>query len=77
MCLGHNAVIKGVETVSTFFDAAIAATEDWHTRILQATEDQSKDASMIAADLGADRQVYVHANTMDQEVLCYLSKGVE
>jgi len=54
VCLGHNAVIKGTDAVSAFFNAAIAATEDWHTRILQATEDQSKDPGMIAADLGAE-----------------------
>ena len=54
VCLGHNAVIKGIETVRTFFEAAIDATEDWHTRILQATEDQSKDPGTIAADLGAE-----------------------
>ncbi len=54
LCLGHNAVIEGSDAVSAFFDAAIGATEDWHTRIIQATQDQSKDASMIAADLGAE-----------------------
>ncbi|MCF7975084.1 MAG: MBL fold metallo-hydrolase [Phycisphaerae bacterium] len=54
VCLGHNAVIKGVETVSAFFDAAIAATQDWHARILQAAGDPGKDTGMIAADLGAE-----------------------
>lgn len=65
LCLGHNAVIEGTDAVSAFFDAAIDATEDWHTRILQATEDQSKDASMIAADLGAE--VYEQTQLLNLE----------
>jgi glyoxylase-like metal-dependent hydrolase (beta-lactamase superfamily II) len=54
LCLGHNAVIKGRDAVKDFFNDAIAATEAWHTRILQATEDPNKEAAMIAADLGAE-----------------------
>ena len=54
LCLGHNAVIKGGDAIKAYFDDAIAATEVWHGRIRQATEGQSKDASMIAAELGAE-----------------------
>lgn len=65
LCLGHNAVIQGTDAVSDFFDAAIAATKDWHTRIVHAAEDQRKDAGMIAADLGAE--VYEQTQLLNLE----------
>ncbi len=53
LCLGHNAVIKGGAEIKAYLDDAVTATEAWHTRILQATEDQS-NGGMIAADLGSE-----------------------
>lgn len=53
MCLSHNAVIKGREAVKAFFDAAIAATEGCHKRILAETE-EGKCSEMIGNELGSE-----------------------
>ena len=64
LCLGHNAVIKGSDAVKAYFNAAITATEAWHTRILQATGDQS-DAGTIASKHGTE--VYAQTQLLNQE----------
>jgi glyoxylase-like metal-dependent hydrolase (beta-lactamase superfamily II) len=53
VCLSHNAVIKGHEAVRTFFEAAIAATETCHKRILAETE-EGKCSEMIGNELGSE-----------------------
>ncbi|HLB72682.1 MAG TPA: MBL fold metallo-hydrolase [Sedimentisphaerales bacterium] len=53
LCLSHNAAIKGRDAVRTYFDGAIAATENWHRRILAETK-QGKCSEMIGDELGAE-----------------------
>ncbi|MFC1780783.1 MBL fold metallo-hydrolase [Planctomycetota bacterium] len=56
--LSHNAVIKGTEDVKAFFDAAIAATESYHERIVTELE-SGKSPEEIAKQLGIE----VHEKT--------------
>ena len=56
--LSHNAVIKGAEDVKVFFDAAIAATESYHERIITELE-LGKSPEEIAQQLGIE----VHEKT--------------
>ena len=58
MFLSHNAVIKGAEDVKAFFDAAIAATEAYHERIITEIE-SGKSPEEIAQQLGIE----VYENT--------------
>jgi glyoxylase-like metal-dependent hydrolase (beta-lactamase superfamily II) len=53
LCLSHNAAIRGREDVRAYFDAAIAATEAYHRRILDARE-AGKSVREIAEMLGAE-----------------------
>jgi hypothetical protein len=58
VCLSHNAVIKGAEAVKVYFDAAAAATEAYHERIV--TEiGAGKSPEEIARQLGIE----VHEKT--------------
>jgi len=65
VCLSHNAVIKGRDAVTTYFAAAIGATEAWHKRILQAAEEECKCSGAIGAELGAE--VYEKTQLLSRE----------
>jgi glyoxylase-like metal-dependent hydrolase (beta-lactamase superfamily II) len=56
--LSHNALIKGAEDVKAYFDAAIAATEAYHKRIVTELE-SGKSPEEIAKQLGIE----VHEKT--------------
>ena len=53
LCLSHNGVIKGADDVAAYFRGAIAATEDYHRRIV-AEAQAGKAARQIAEQLGAE-----------------------
>ncbi len=53
LCLSHNAMITGADDIRAFLNAAIAAAESWHQRIISAARD-GKDPREIAAELGAE-----------------------
>jgi glyoxylase-like metal-dependent hydrolase (beta-lactamase superfamily II) len=58
VCLSHNAVVKGAESVKAYFEAAAAATEAYHKRIV--TEiGTGKPPEEIARQLGIE----VHEKT--------------
>jgi len=63
LCLSHNAAIKGGEDVKAFFDAAIAATESCHKRILEQTE-AGKCSEMIGNELGSE--VYAQTQLLSE-----------
>jgi glyoxylase-like metal-dependent hydrolase (beta-lactamase superfamily II) len=56
--LSHNAVIKGAEAVKAYFEAALAAMETYHERIVTELE-SGKAVEDIAKQLGAE----VYENT--------------
>ncbi len=58
LCLSHNAVIKGAEDVSSYFQRAIAGTEQYHERIVAEVK-SGKTVRDLAGELGAE----VHART--------------
>jgi glyoxylase-like metal-dependent hydrolase (beta-lactamase superfamily II) len=58
VCLSHNAVVKGADAVRAYFDAAIAATEAYHERIVAEIK-AGKSPDEIAGELGAE----VHEKT--------------
>ncbi len=53
LCLSHNAVIRGVEDVATYFRQAVAATEQYHQQIVAKAE-SGTSVREIAKELGAD-----------------------
>ena len=53
LCLSHNAVIRGAEDVAAYFRGAIAATEQYHRRIL-AEGGAGKPGREIAEQRGAE-----------------------
>ncbi|MCX7825032.1 MAG: MBL fold metallo-hydrolase [Verrucomicrobiae bacterium] len=53
LCLSHNAAITGAADVRKYFDGAIAATEAYHKRIIDAVK-AGQDARELAAQLGAE-----------------------
>ncbi|MHC4095965.1 MAG: MBL fold metallo-hydrolase [Planctomycetota bacterium] len=53
LCLSHNGVIKGSDEVRAYFDAAIAATEAYHKRILTGIE-TGKSPEELAGQLGTE-----------------------
>ena len=53
LCLSHNGVVTGVEDVQAYFDGAIAATEEYHGRIVEGTK-AGKSVRQIAEELGAE-----------------------
>lgn len=53
LCLSHNGVIKGAEDVKTYFDGAIAATKEYHQRILDEVR-AGKTVHQIAEQLGSE-----------------------
>jgi len=58
LCLSHNAVLTGADDVRAYFDGAIAATEAYHRRIVEAAK-AGKSVRQIAEELGAE----VHEKT--------------
>ncbi len=63
LCLSHNAAIKGRDSVKIYFDGAIAATENWHRRIL-AEAKKGKCSEMIGNELGSE--VYQKTQLMSE-----------
>ncbi|MHB8954820.1 MAG: MBL fold metallo-hydrolase [Pirellulaceae bacterium] len=53
LCLSHNAVIRGVEEVAAYFRRAVAATEQYHQRIV-AKAKAGAPVPEIAGELGSD-----------------------
>lgn len=53
LCLSHNAAIQGADEVRAYFNDAIAATEQYHRRILEEHE-AGKTVRQIAEVLGAE-----------------------
>jgi len=53
LCLSHNAAIRGAEDVAAYFAAAIAATRQYHARIV-AEARSGKTVREIAEALGAE-----------------------
>lgn len=66
LCLGHLAVIRGAEAVRTYFDRAIAATEQCHQQIVAETK-AGKSGREIAAQIGAE--VYEKTQLMPLEFM--------
>jgi len=58
LCLSHNGVIKGAEDIKSYFSGAIAATREYHNRIIDEAK-AGKSARQIAEALGAE----VHEKT--------------
>jgi len=57
-CLSHNAALRGAEDVASYFSGAVAATEEYHQRIVEEAR-SGKDPREIAAQLGVE----VHEKT--------------
>ena len=53
LCLGHNAVIQGVGEVKSYFSAAIAATGQYHQRIVD-DANSGKSVREIAEQIGSE-----------------------
>jgi len=53
LCLSHNAVIRGAEDVATYFREAIAATEQYHQRIVDDAK-SGKSVREIGEVLGSE-----------------------
>lgn len=53
LCLSHNAAVEGAEDIRAYFNDAIAATEEYHRRILGEHE-AGKSVRQIAEMLGAE-----------------------
>jgi 2-aminobenzoylacetyl-CoA thioesterase len=53
LCLGHNAVITGAPAVKTYFSGALAATEAYHQRIVDAVKGGTP-VRQLAEQLGAE-----------------------
>ena len=53
LCLGHNAVVKDADDVATYFRDAIAATEQYHGRIIDEAK-AGKTIRQIAEELGSE-----------------------
>ncbi len=53
LCLGHNAVIKGVNAVRAYFSGALATAENYHKRIIGEYK-AGKTAPLITEQLGAE-----------------------
>ena len=53
LCLGHNAVLIGCQTIAEYFDKAIQATERYHQRILELAA-SGQQVRPIAEELGAE-----------------------
>lgn len=53
LCLSHNGAIKGAEDVKAYFSGAIAATEDYHQRIV-AEAKAGKEPRRIAEEFGSE-----------------------
>ncbi|OHE82750.1 MAG: hypothetical protein A2107_03405 [Verrucomicrobia bacterium GWF2_62_7] len=58
VCLSHNAVITGADEVKKYFEGAIASTEAYHKRIVDAVKG-GKDPRALAGELGVE----IHAQT--------------
>jgi glyoxylase-like metal-dependent hydrolase (beta-lactamase superfamily II) len=61
LCLSHNGAIKGAEAVRAYFDGALAATQQYHERIV-ADARAGKPVREIAEQLGA--QVYARTQLL-------------
>ena len=64
LCLSHNAVIRGAADVAEYFRGALAATQQFHERIVAATQ-AGQAPAQIAATLGAE--VYQKTQLMPPE----------
>ena len=53
LCLSHNAVVVGEAAVKSYFAGAMAATEAYHQRIVEAVK-AGKDVQELANELGAE-----------------------
>jgi glyoxylase-like metal-dependent hydrolase (beta-lactamase superfamily II) len=53
LCLGHNAVITGAAAIRSYFSGVTAATEAYHTRILEAVKGGTS-VTQLAEQLGAE-----------------------
>ena len=52
LCLGHSGAVKGAEAVSSHFSRSIAATDEYHARIVEEAE-SGKSVRQIAELLGS------------------------
>lgn len=64
LCLSHNAAVVGAEEVRVYFDAALAATEAYHRRIVEAVR-RGQAAAELASQLG--REAYELAPVLPLE----------
>jgi len=53
LCLSHNAVLKGAADVKAYFEMAMAATKDYHARIVSEAK-AGKAVRRIAEQLGSE-----------------------
>lgn len=53
LCLSHNAALVGAEEVQAYFDAALAATQAYHHRIIEAVR-AGQPAGELAGQLGRE-----------------------
>ena len=53
LCLGHNGAIKGAEEVKSYFSTVIAATKQYHRRIVAETK-AGKSVRQLAEKLGSE-----------------------
>jgi hypothetical protein len=53
LCLSHNAVIQGADAIQDYFRRAIADTEGYHQRIVDAVKG-GRSAGELAEELGAE-----------------------
>jgi hypothetical protein len=58
LCLSHNAAVRGRDDIRAYFAGAIAATRQYHERIVDETK-AGKPVRQIAEQLGAD----IHSRT--------------
>lgn len=64
LCLSHNAVIRGAEAVRAYFAGALAATRQYHERILAAAE-AGTPTRQIAEQLGGEIHAKVGLMPLD------------
>ena len=64
LCLGHMAVVKGVDDVKQYFADAIAATQQCHQRIIEEIK-AGRTAQQIAEDLGSEASEKIQLVPLD------------
>jgi len=64
LCLSHNTVLQGADAIAAYFAGALAATEAYHQRIVDATR-AGKASRALAEELGAE--VYARTQLLPLE----------